>query len=242
MIIAHIGTGSSGAAEALSIMGVTYFGIMLLSALAIRKPHPSYSAPISKIDVAKSVVATQDVSLDECMRLPQFYFLGTAFFCLATGGMGMFSVAKPMMSEVFSSALPAVVTSAFAAKFLLLLSAGNLGNKFIFILNYININDCLQAVVWDGLTSLIKLEEGKLFTFSLLALYRYIWHCQLLSIWLFQVVLFCLYIHLSDALLRLFQSWVVCLPFYQPMKLTYSAQSLLVLFMGECYFLIHWQH
>jgi hypothetical protein len=36
-------------------------------------------------------------------------------------------VAKPMMSEVFSSALPAIVTSAFASNFLLMLSTGNLG-------------------------------------------------------------------------------------------------------------------
>ena len=43
----------------------------------------------------------------------------------------MMSVAKPMMSEVFSAVLPTVVTSAFAAKFLLMLSAGNLGGRLI---------------------------------------------------------------------------------------------------------------
>ena len=45
----------------------------------------------------------------------------------ATGGIGMMSVAKPMMSDVFSTIMPAVVTSAFAANFVMLLSAGNLG-------------------------------------------------------------------------------------------------------------------
>jgi hypothetical protein len=39
------------------------------------------------------------------------------------------SVAKPMMSEVFSNVLPEVVTSAFAAKYLLVLSAASLGEQ-----------------------------------------------------------------------------------------------------------------
>jgi hypothetical protein len=62
------------------------------------------------------------------------------------GGMGIMSVAKPMMNEViltcsyyfchyilivypqvFSGALPEVVTSSFAAQFLLILAAANLG-------------------------------------------------------------------------------------------------------------------
>ena len=81
-------------------------------------------------------VAVADVSVDDAMKTTQFYLLGTTFFCVATGGMGLLSVAKPMMSEVFSAVLPAVVTSAFASKFLLMLSAGNLGknqNRLIFL-------------------------------------------------------------------------------------------------------------
>ena len=57
--------------------------------------------------------------------------LGGSFLCIATGGMGMFSVAKPMMSEIFSSVLPAIVTSAFATKFLLTLSASNLTGRLV---------------------------------------------------------------------------------------------------------------
>jgi MFS family permease len=132
-----VGSGSTGAAETLAVLGAGYFSIMLASALALKKPHPSYVAPVAALaapaagdaskEPAAPVAPVREISLDEAMRVPQFYLLGTSFFCLATGGMGMFSVAKPMMSEVFSTALPALVTSAFAAKFLLMLSAGNLG-------------------------------------------------------------------------------------------------------------------
>lgn len=81
-------------------------------------------------NAATTAIKVADVSVDDAMKTPQFYLLGTTFFCVATGGMGLLSVAKPMMSEVFSSLLPAVVTSAFASSFLLMLSAGNLGEQF----------------------------------------------------------------------------------------------------------------
>jgi hypothetical protein len=59
----------------------------------------------------------------------QFNLLGTVFYSVACAGMGIFAVAKPMMSEVFSSSLPTVVTAAFASQYVQLLSAGNLGGR-----------------------------------------------------------------------------------------------------------------
>lgn len=128
-----VGSGSTGAAESLAVMGVTYFAAMLASSLAMKRPHPSYqltstSTASSSTSAAVSTVVP-DITLDDAMRKPQFHLLGITFFCMASGGLGLMSVAKPMMSEVFSSALPAVVTSAFAAKFVLMLSAGNLGGR-----------------------------------------------------------------------------------------------------------------
>jgi hypothetical protein len=103
---------------------------MLSSALVIRAPHPSYTvAGMPAASSSSAVAKIPDVTVDQAMRMPQFHLLGVTFFCVACGGIGMFSVAKPMMSEVFSAALPTVVTSAFAAQFLLMLSAGNLGKS-----------------------------------------------------------------------------------------------------------------
>jgi MFS family permease len=125
-----VGSGSSGAAEALAVMGAAYFTLMTAAALTMRKPHPSYTVATNTSSSSGSNAVSAvvpDISVEQAMRSPQFYLLGTSFFCLATGGMGLFSVAKPMMSEIFSSVLPAVVTSAFASKFVLMLSGGNLG-------------------------------------------------------------------------------------------------------------------
>eukprot|EP01041_Mallomonas_annulata_P011127 gene11128-23259_t len=131
-----VGTGSTGAAESLAVMGAAYFSIMLASSLMIKKPHPSFVpegmvVPSSAVSSSSApvVVPVADISVDEAMRKPQFHLLGVTFMCLSMGGMGLFSVAKPMMSEVFSGVLPTVVTAAFASQFLLTLSAANLGGR-----------------------------------------------------------------------------------------------------------------
>jgi len=114
-------------------MGASYFALMLASSLIIRKPHATFvpdgmqTSSNASSPTAVTPAVVQDVGLEDAMKAPQFHLLGLTFFCLATGGIGMFSVAKPMMSEVFSTMLPTVVTSAFAAKFVLMLSAGTLG-------------------------------------------------------------------------------------------------------------------
>jgi len=142
-----VGSGSTGAAESLAVMGMAYFSVIMASALALRRPHPSFvekmtpkitttTATTTKSGDAPAAAAAAvtapkvpDVSLEDSMKAPQFYLLGTTFFCLATGGMGIMSVAKPMMSEVFSHVLPLIVTSAFAGKFVLMLASGNLGGR-----------------------------------------------------------------------------------------------------------------
>lgn len=94
-----------------------------------------------------AVVKVNDVSVDDAMKTSQFYLLGTTFFCVATGGMGLLSVAKPMMSEVFSSLLPGVVTSAFASSFLLMLSGGNLGENDILYFTIFSLKYCIPHLL-----------------------------------------------------------------------------------------------
>lgn len=142
-----VGSGSTGAAQALGVLGLGYFSIMMLSAATIKSPHPSvapmFAPPVAapavedKKNITSSTTASAtpatvtpyEITFDDAMRAPQFYMLGVTFFCLSAGGLGLFSVAKPMMSEVFSAAVPALATSAFASKFVLMLSAGNLGGR-----------------------------------------------------------------------------------------------------------------
>lgn len=73
------------------------------------------------------LVATQNnVNPTMAMKTPQFYGLATTFFCVACGGIGLFSVAKPMMGEVFSSTLPTLVTAGFASLYVQVLHSTTL--------------------------------------------------------------------------------------------------------------------
>jgi len=123
-----VGSGSTGAAESLGTIGVIYFSVMSMSSLIIKKPHPNY-IPEGYTPPDTSSQLSKNVTVDMAMRTPQFWTLYGVFACIATGGMGLFSVAKPMMTEVFSSTLPLIVTASFASSYLLLMSAGNLGGR-----------------------------------------------------------------------------------------------------------------
>lgn len=126
-----MGSGNTGAAQALAVMGVGYFGVMSAAALAMKRPAPGYVPPgfVPPVASPNAPSALQNVHVDTVMRTPQFQQLGVMFFCVACGGMGLFSVAKPMMNEIFSSTLPGLVTAAFAGNYVLALSAGNLGGR-----------------------------------------------------------------------------------------------------------------
>lgn len=136
-----VGTGATGVAPTLGIMGAAYLAIMTASAFAIRRPAPGYKPDGWEPPVHVAEVTTEEnrgsgngsgngnVHFDQVLKTPQFYQLGATFFFVGCGGMGLFSVAKPMMSQVFSSSLPAIVTSAFASSYVLALSAGNLTGR-----------------------------------------------------------------------------------------------------------------
>lgn len=63
------------------------------------------------------------------MKTPQFQLLATTFLCTACSGVGLFSIASPMMTDTFSKFSPGVVSASFASTFVLLMSAGNVGGR-----------------------------------------------------------------------------------------------------------------
>merc|ERR1719229_1168297 len=102
---------------------------MMTSAMTIKKPHPSYVPEGYTPPKVESGAVSGNVNVDNAMKTPQFWALFSIFGCVATGGMGLFSVAKPMVQEVFNSTLPAIATVGFAGSYLLALSACNLGGR-----------------------------------------------------------------------------------------------------------------
>eukprot|EP00993_Chasmostoma_nieuportense_P006232 NODE_684_length_1951_cov_34.514254_g635_i0.p1 GENE.NODE_684_length_1951_cov_34.514254_g635_i0~~NODE_684_length_1951_cov_34.514254_g635_i0.p1 ORF type:complete len:607 (+),score=151.82 NODE_684_length_1951_cov_34.514254_g635_i0:54-1823(+) len=124
-----VGSGSTGSVAALGVCGFGYFVIMMASAFAIRRPSPSYLPQGYTSPAGSDGLPQRNVTVDAVMKTPQFYLLASTFFCVATGGMGLFSVAKPMMSEVFSGSLPTLVTASFGTGYLLMLTGANLSGR-----------------------------------------------------------------------------------------------------------------
>lgn len=133
----YIGTGNTGTAAALATCGIIYTGIMVTSAFLIKRPSPGYR-PVGYIPPTNSNIPGANlpgnVHSNSVMKTPQYWFLMSTLYCLATGGFGIFSVAKPMMLEVFGNNMPKVVTASFAATFVLLLSTGNLMGRILWAL------------------------------------------------------------------------------------------------------------
>lgn len=124
----YVGTGDTGTVGALVTSGIIYMSIMLASAFYIKKPAASYSVANTGLNPSlnKAHLITENVHVNTVMKTPQYWFLAGTFYCLATGGMGVFSVAKPMILEIFGQNLPNIVTAGFASAFVIILSAGNL--------------------------------------------------------------------------------------------------------------------
>lgn len=121
-----VGTGSTGAAAALGFMGLFYTGVMLLSSLAIKKPVKGYLPKGFDPSLIKTAVSNQNVCHTVVMKTPQFWSFMTFLVAVASGGVGLMSVAKSLMMDQFSMLLPSVVTTTFATHYVLMLSAGNM--------------------------------------------------------------------------------------------------------------------
>ena len=113
-----VGTGNTGVAAGLTGLGLIYAATVFGSSLAIRRPPPGhlppgYSPPVTQAGAGASV------HVDNLFRTPQFWLLFSTSTLLCTGGMGIMSVAKPMIQSVFADAMPALVTASFASAYLM---------------------------------------------------------------------------------------------------------------------------
>lgn len=66
-----VGSGSTGAAQALAVFAAGYFTVILCSASALRAPHPTFipdGAPVSVSNPTKTISPTSDISTEEAIR------------------------------------------------------------------------------------------------------------------------------------------------------------------------------
>jgi len=128
------GTGDVGAAGAFFTLGALYFVVMLIAAFAFRVPKedwtPANWTPPSAADLQKKMRTTRHVHIDQALKTPQFYLLWIVLCFNVTAGIGVIGVAKTMMGDIFGTVLPHIVTGAFAATYVMMISVFNMCGRF----------------------------------------------------------------------------------------------------------------
>ncbi|MYF11583.1 MAG: OFA family MFS transporter [Gammaproteobacteria bacterium] len=134
-----VGTGSTGAALTFFTLGLAYFGIMLAASLSFRLPAEGWKPPGWDEAAARAagkpgsgwrgMPSTAYVHVQRAHRTPQFHLLWIMLCFNVTAGIGVIGVAETMMVDIFSPALPHIVTLGFAATYVLMISVFNMGGR-----------------------------------------------------------------------------------------------------------------
>lgn len=129
-----VGTGRTGIVETFLTLAAIYFVVMIVAAFSYRIPPPGWQpagwTPPVAAHAERKMINTQHVGLDQAVRTPQFYLLWIMLCFNVTAGIGVLGVAKTMISEIFGSTLPDIVTAPFAATYVLMTSVFNMIGRF----------------------------------------------------------------------------------------------------------------
>ena len=129
-----VGSGATGVAEAFILIGLIYLAVMLIAAFSYRlPPHgwqpDGWQAPDE--DARNKLITTANVDIDQALKTPQFYQLWIVLCLNVTAGIGVLGVARTMITEIFGTTLPLTVDTAFAATYVVMISAFNMVGRFI---------------------------------------------------------------------------------------------------------------
>ena len=129
-----VGTGSVGVAQAFVVLGLIYFTVMMIAAFSYRLPPPGWQpagwVPPDEAHRSKRMIGIHDVHVDQALKTPQFYQLWVVLCFNVTAGIGVISVARTMMSDIFGTTLPGIVDGAFAATYVAMISVFNMVGRF----------------------------------------------------------------------------------------------------------------
>jgi len=129
-----VGSGATGVAEAFILIGLIYLAIMLIASFSYRLP-PQGWLPDGWQEpdegVRDKLITTANVDIDQALRTPQFYQLWIVLCLNVTAGIGVLGVARTMITEIFGTTLPQTVDTAFAATYVVMISAFNMVGRFI---------------------------------------------------------------------------------------------------------------
>jgi MFS family permease len=147
-------TGSASVAETLVVMGIIYFFVMMAGAFGFRVT-PSGWRPEGWIprasDKGNSLITRRNVHLNRAWRTPQFWLIWGVLGLNVTAGIGVISMASPMLQEVFGAKLLGInstVALTAAQKAAVVAAAAGL-------VGLISLFNCLGRIFWASLSDKI---------------------------------------------------------------------------------------
>ena len=103
---------SVGVWETFAVLGLVYFLAMLAGAFGYRVPAPGWKpAGWTPPSTQQAAQTSRHVHVDRAWRLPQFWFLWGVLFLNVTAGIGVLSLASPMIQEIFGGRLIGVTAA-----------------------------------------------------------------------------------------------------------------------------------
>jgi MFS family permease len=130
-----VGTGNVGVAATFIVLGLVYFVVMLAAAFSYRLPaagwKPAGWIPPDDAHSTQRMISTHHVHIDEALKTRQFYQLWIVLCFNVTAGIGVISVARTMMTEIFGTTLPTIVDGTFAATYVFMISLFNMVGRFV---------------------------------------------------------------------------------------------------------------
>lgn len=126
-----VGTGDTGASATFLTLGIVYLCVMLVASFMYRVPaadwKPEGWQPEEKTN---RMVTSEHVHIDQALKTPQFWQMWLMLCFNVTAGIGVIGVAKTMMSEIYGTTMPMIVTAAFASTYVLMISVFNMCGRF----------------------------------------------------------------------------------------------------------------
>ena len=85
--------------------------------------------PVSPVTTTTTTTMQPFVTVEQAMKVPQFYMIWGVSTLNAVAGVTLISCAKTMMIDVYGTAMPDVVDGTFAASYVAMLSVGNMAGR-----------------------------------------------------------------------------------------------------------------
>ena len=171
-LMAHFGSdGHPNAAMALIVLGIVYFVVMSIGAFGFRVPPvgwlPEGWTPPK--NAAQSMITHRHVHLREATRTPQFWLIWFVLCLNVTAGIGVISMASPMLQDVFGTHLLSgngAGMSATAQKAAIVASAAGL-------VGLISLFNSLGRIFWASLSDKIG-RKNTYYCFFVLGIVLYV--------------------------------------------------------------------